>query len=85
MNRVGLVVVAFVSFTLAGVPIVLGTSLLPSGAEASEAGTFGPWLFTWMLIWMTTISGAVLGVHLLSWKSQRAHALLAESKAPARH
>jgi hypothetical protein len=78
-------VVAFVSFVLAIAAVVLGMDLLPSGAEASEAGTFGPWLFTWMLIWMTTISGVVLGVYLLSWKSQRGRVPLPESKAPARH
>ena len=74
MHRTGLIAIAVFSIILAILAMVLGLNLLPSRAEASEAGTFGPWLFTWMLIWVTMASGFVLGGYLFTIsKDSHAH------------
>jgi hypothetical protein len=73
MNRLGLNAFGVASIVCSFLAVILGLNLLPPRAQASEAGTFGPWLFTWMLIWMTAISGLVLGGYLFTSKGNGAH------------
>jgi uncharacterized membrane protein len=56
---------AVVAFVLAVSGVLFGVNLLPNGATAQEKGTFIPWLVTWAMIALTTVSGVVLAGFLV--------------------
>jgi len=59
------VLFTILSLVLAVSSWVFGLSLLPSMALAQERGTFVPWLVTWTMIWLTTLSAVALAGFLV--------------------
>ena len=45
-------------------------NLLPSVAEAQEAGTYVPWIISWTMIWMVTLSAIALAGFLIKTGSK---------------
>jgi hypothetical protein len=58
-------VIAIAAVGLAVAAWGFGLYLLPSMAEAHEKGTFAPWVVTWIMIWVTTISAIALAGYLM--------------------
>ena len=46
------IAVAILVLALGLVGVLFGWNLLPNGASAAEKGTYGPWLGTWVMIWL---------------------------------
>jgi tryptophan-rich sensory protein len=61
-ERIG---VAILSLGLAVAAWGFGLYLLPSWSGAQERGTFAPWVVTWGMIWVTTLSAIALAAYLI--------------------
>jgi hypothetical protein len=51
---------------LATLFVVLGMTLMPSGAEAASRGTYMPWLLTWVILVIATLTALVLAGFLFT-------------------
>jgi hypothetical protein len=61
------VAVAILVLALGVAGVLFGWNLLPDGASASEKGTYGPWIGTWIMIWVVfgmavTLAGFLFAV-----------------------
>ena len=61
------IVVAILVLALGLVGVVFGWNLLPTGETAQAKGTYGPWLGTWIMIWIVagmavTLAGFLFAV-----------------------
>jgi hypothetical protein len=56
---------------LSGLLVVLGMTLMPSAAEAQAKGTYMPWLLTWVILAVATLTSLVLAGFLITVRSRR--------------
>ena len=56
---------------LAAMLVVLGMTLMPTGAEAQTKGTYMPWLLTWAILAVATATSLVLAGFLFTVRSRR--------------
>ena len=61
------IAVAILVLALGAAAVLFGWNLLPDGATAQTKGTYGPWLGTWILIWIVfgmalTLAGFLFAV-----------------------
>ena len=67
------IAVAILVLALGLVGVVFGWNLLPNGASAAEKGTYGPWLGTWIMIWVVFGMTVTLAGFLFAFATGKVH------------